>query len=129
MVFDDDGKIAESFTKEDAENNAESSVEILNSQVSISKITASVRIKKAMYEGQAKWTVIYKRPIDVTIDDTAWLKRFQNNEEAAPPNSSLHVDMEEIFPCNEKGEAIGDAEYRITKVHRVDLPPKQGFLL
>lgn len=125
MVFDDAGRIAESFGRDDAENNAESNVEILSSQISVSKITAAVRIKKAMYEGRAKWTVIYRRPIDVTIDDYEWLEKFQNNKSPAPPNSTLHVDMEETFPCNEKGEAIGESEFRITKVHKVDLPPKQ----
>jgi len=57
------------------------------------------------------------------------LTRFQSNEEYAPPNSSLEVEMIKEVVINEHGEAIDEPIYRIIKVHKVILPPEQQRLL
>ena len=99
--------------------------EVTPQNLHTSHIRAMVRIRKAAYEGTSRWTLIYRRAIEASIEDTEWLNRFQASEESAPPGSSLDVDMEEVYITNENGEMIGEPSYRVVKVHKVVLSPKQ----
>lgn len=94
-----------------------------NEQISI--IKTSVRIRKPAYEGKSKWTLVYLKAIDASIEDEVWLEEFQSNKVSAPPNSSLLVDLEQNVIVNERGEALEDPTYRVIKVHAVIPPPKQ----
>jgi hypothetical protein len=81
-----------------------------------------------VYEGTSKWTLVYKRAIEASIDDLDWLNTFQSGAVNAPPGSSLDVDLEESYIMNENSEIIGEATYRVVKVHDVLLPPEQKTL-
>lgn len=82
-------------------------------------IRTSVRIKKAVYEGNAKWDVVYKQVVQVSIKDADWLTLFQKNEVDAPPGSLLDVELEEIYLADADGLMLDKAHYEITKVHNV----------
>ena len=90
-----------------------------------STIRTTVPIRKAAYEGTSRWTLFYQRAIEASIEDTEWLNSFQAGQESAPPGSSLDVEMEEVYITNENGEMIRDPSYRVVKVHKVVLSPKQ----
>jgi len=102
--------------------------EVIPQNLHTSKIRTGVRIRKAAYEGTSKWTLVYKRAIDASIDDVEWLTKFQNSLEPAPPGSSLDVDLEESYVTNDHGEIIGDPSYRVIKVHGVSKPLEQQTL-
>ena len=90
-----------------------------------SSIRTDVRIRKAVYEGRAKWTIVYKQQfVQVSIDDAEWLGRFQSGLESAPPGSLLDVELEETYLANENNEIIGKSSYRIVKIYEVHLPTK-----
>lgn len=93
--------------------------EVIPQNVNRSTILTSVRIRKAAYEGNAKWTVMYKRAIEAPVEDKAWLDQFQSAKVQAPPGSALEVTLEETYITNELGEVVGDPTYKILKVHRV----------
>lgn len=93
--------------------------------VSVSKIRAIVKIRKPVYEGNAKWTIIYKKAVDAAFNDTVWLQDYQTNKASAPPQSSLDVDLEERYITNNDGVQIAPSSYTITKVHDVKLPKVQ----
>ncbi len=125
QFYRNDNVFAE-FGKDDVpEMDGSDLPEVTPQNLNISKIRTMVRIRKAAYEGTSKWTLIYRRAIEASIEDTEWLKRFQANQELAPPGSSLDVDMQEVYTTNENGEMVGEPSYRIVRVHRVSLPPKQ----
>ena len=90
-----------------------------------SAIQASVKIRKAVYEGTAQWTIVYRKAIDVSIDDKEWLLRFQQNQEEAPPNSTLLVDLEEEGLVDENGKVIEESTFTVQKVYKVIKPPEQ----
>lgn len=71
---------------------------------------------------------MYKKAVEVSFDDTAWLDAFQRGEVSAPPGSYLDADLEETYVTNENGEIVGDAAYKVKKVHGVTLPPEQHRL-
>lgn len=102
--------------------------EVNPQNVLVSNIRTTVRIRKAVFEGKAKWTVVYKRAIEASIDDEAWLIGYQNGTTHAPPLSSLDIDLEETAILNDDGIQIDDASYRIVKVHGVKLPLEQNKL-
>lgn len=102
--------------------------EVIPQNVHTSSIRTGVRIRKAAYEGSAKWTLMYKRAIDAPILDAEWLGQFQTNKVSAPPGSSLDVDLKETYITNELGELIGEPTYEVTKVYGVTKPPAQSRL-
>jgi hypothetical protein len=60
----------------------------------------------------------------MTIADEEWLRRFQQNEVAAPPGSTLDVEMTlNELELDEQGNPLKEPEYTITKVYGVTLPP------
>lgn len=128
IQFHDGKKVYEEFKKPDLPS-IEECPEVVPSNVTHSEIKTVVRIRKPAYEGTSKWTLVYERAIDASIDDDDWLNRFQSNEISAPPNSSLEVDMIKEVVVNEFGEALDEPIYRIIKVHKVILPPDQMSLL
>lgn len=91
----------------------------------ISKIRTGVRIKRAVYEGDGMWTIIYHRAVEARMGDSEWLERFQRGEELAPPKSVLDVDLIVTVPVDSDGIANGTPKHEISKVHGVKLPPKQ----
>lgn len=116
------------FKKQDVPT-IEDCPEVVPSNINKSDIRTVVRIRKPAYEGKSKWTVVYEKAIEASIEDEEWLTRFQSNKEYAPPNSSLEVEMIKEVVINEHGEAIDEPIYRIIKVHKVILPPEQQRLL
>lgn len=129
LEFYENDKVYEEFTEEDVPDIFDEDLpDIRPSNEQISTIKTGVRIRKAAYEGRSKWTLIYLRAIEATIEDNKWLMDFQSNKISAPPNSSLFVDLEQRVIVNERGEALDDPIYRVLKVHRVELPQQQEDL-
>ena len=118
-----------SFIAEELPRADESDLpEITPQRIHTSRIRAKVRIRKAVYEGDSMWNVVYKRATNVSIEDAEWLERFQKGMESAPPGSWLDVELEETYLINEEGESIGTSLFKIVKIYGVDLPKKQqGF--
>jgi hypothetical protein len=104
--------------------------EVIPQNIHTSTIRVGVKIRRAVYEGRAKWTVMYKRAVDVSFDGPAmaWLDAFQKGQESAPPGSYLNVDLEEQYITNDLGEIVGDASYKIVAVHGVDKKHEQTRL-
>jgi len=117
-------KVYEEFTRMDVPE-IEACPEVVPSNITHSDIKTTVRIKKPAYEGKSKWTLIYEKSIEASIDDEQWLSDFQSNKISAPPNCILEVDMIKEVIVNEHGEAIDEPVYRVTKVHRVIPYPDQ----
>jgi Fe2+ or Zn2+ uptake regulation protein len=124
MQFYNGKKIHEKFEKEDVPN-IEDCPEVVPSNITRSDIKTVVRIRKPAYEGKSRWTLVYERGIEASIEDEEWLEKFQSNDISAPPNSSLKVDMIKEVVVNEHGEALDEPIYKVTKVHEVILPPDQ----
>ncbi len=129
LEFYEGKNVFQNFTPEDVPAaNTNDLPEIRPTNEHISKIRTEVRIRKAAYEGRSKWTLVYLKAIEASIDDIEWLEKFQNNEVSAPPNSSLDVELEVKVLVNEAGLAIDEANYRVLKVYGVKPPKKQiGF--
>ena len=53
--------------------------EVIPQNVHVSTIRAGVKIRRAVYEGRAKWTVMYQKARDTSFDGAAlvWLDAFQ----------------------------------------------------
>ncbi|MEO0419824.1 MAG: hypothetical protein AAF249_13250 [Pseudomonadota bacterium] len=102
--------------------------EVIPQNLHTSNIRTGVRIRKAAYEGSAKWTLMYKRAVDAPILDEQWLALFQANKVAAPPGSSLDVDLRETYITNELGELVGEPTYEVIKVYEVTQPAMQSRL-
>jgi len=129
LTFYDGKEVFEKFTPDDVPSLHDDELPDLrpsNEQVSI--IRTSVRIRKPAYEGKSKWTLVYLRAIDASMEDEDWLEKFQSNVVSAPPNSSLMVDLEQNVIVNERGEALEEPTYRVLKVHHVIPPPQQSIL-
>lgn len=120
LEFEEDGRGVFRITEDEVPAADLSDLpEVIPQNVNSSTIQTAVRIRKAAYEGNAKWTVMYKRAIEAPIEDKEWLEQFQTDKVQAPPGSALDVVLEETYITNELGEVVGDPTYRILKVHRV----------
>ncbi|MFC3181673.1 hypothetical protein [Cypionkella sinensis] len=95
--------------------------EVIPQNVHISTIRTGVKIRRAVYEGRAKWTVMYQRAREASFDGLAlsWLDAFQRGDVQAPPGSYLDVDLEENYVTNDLGEIVGEATFKIVRVHGV----------
>lgn len=102
----------------DAENHAELK----------SNIRTKVRIKKAVFEGDGMWTIIYRKAVDAKVLDTEWLDEIQNEGIPISSKMLLDVDLVETVPVDENGLANGSPKYEITKVHSVSRAPQQVSL-
>lgn len=125
IIFHKEEEIYEKFYKSDVPENLEDLPELQSQKRIISIIKTKVKIRKPAYEGKSKWTLIYKKGIEASIDDEAWLKLYQTNQVQAPPGSSLEVELEEVFLVDEKDEQIEEPTYRVLKVLRVCPPDEQ----
>ncbi|MEX0583968.1 MAG: hypothetical protein WD185_09880 [Sneathiella sp.] len=126
LEFYDGDKIFEKFTQDDVPvANSNELPEIRPTNENVSKIRTEVHIRKAAYEGRSKWTLVYLKAIEASIDDIEWLDKFQSNEISVPPNSILDVELEKTVLVNEGGFAIDDGSYRVLKVYDVKSPHKQ----
>lgn len=126
LSFYEDKEVYETFLPDEVPDLRESELpDIYPSNEQISTIRTSVRIRKPAYEGKSKWTIVYLRAIDASMDDEIWLESFQKNAVNAPPNSSLDVDLEQRVIVDQRGEALEEPTYRILKVHGVIPPPQQ----
>lgn len=129
LEFYEGNKVFEKFTPDDVPGvNDDDLPDIRPSNEHISKIRTTVRIKKPAYEGRSKWTLVYLKSIEATIDHIEWLESFQSNRISAPPNSKLDVDLEQTTIINEKWEALEDPTFRVTHVYGVILPSVQNGL-
>lgn len=127
LEFRQNGRTVESFTKEDARAIAEmraSSIEP-TSVLPESTVRATVKIRRAVYDGVGKWTIQHEKSRDVAMLDTEWLGRFQRNEVEAPPGSLLDVEMRvSEIELDAKNNPISDPDYSIVKVYNEIPPPK-----
>jgi hypothetical protein len=127
LEFRTGGKANETFTRDEAAAIRETTPDSLAPAPgeNVSEIETTVGIHSAVYEGKAQWALIYKRVIAAAIDDEEWLNDFQNNRVHAPPNWRLRVKLEERWPVDETGMAVGKPTYRVLKVIDVVRPPEQ----
>jgi len=130
LEFYNGQEVFEKFTPNDVPSLHDDELpDIRPSNEQISIIKTSVRIRKPAYEGKSKWTLVYLRAIEASIEDDDWLEKFQSNIVSAPPNSSLMVDLEQKVIVNERGEALEEPTYKVLKVHEVLPPPQQQVRL
>lgn len=100
-------KIFEKFTKEDAPLvDCSDCPDVIPQNIVKSNIRTTVRIRKPAYEGLSKWTLVYRKAIEASIEDIKWLNKFQTNQIQAPPGTALDVELEETIITDERGEAI-----------------------
>ncbi len=87
------------------------------------RMRATVGVRRAVYSGSGKWTILHEKAREMTIADEDWLAAFQAAKTPVPPGALLDVTIE-IAPVrlDSRGEAIEAPEYTITKVHHVILP-------
>ena len=97
IEFEDHGEIVDTINKEEA-----ILIEALpaipdprpaETVIPPSHIRAWVKIRKATYDGDAKWTIQYEKSRDMSIEDKKWLADFQSTRIQAPPGSLLDVDI------------------------------------
>lgn len=125
LEFEQDGRTAQYFTREEARSITQTSddaIVVKDGNYLVSTYKTTVRVRKAIYEGQAKWGIMHKRAVEAKMDDNDWLSDFQSGIVQAPPGSHLIVDLEERTPIDLNGEPSGEASYVIKKVHGV-VPP------
>ena len=127
LEFQQDGKTVESFTKEDSRAIAEMRASIIEPTLVLpaSTVRATVKIRRAVYDGVGKWTIQHEKSRDVAMLDTEWLGRFQRNEVEAPPGSLLDVEMRvSEIELDANNNPISEPDYSIVKVHNEIPPPK-----
>lgn len=128
LEFETNGRLAQVFTREEARHIIQTSDDVVvfqDGEYLVSKIKTSVRVRKAIFEGNAQWGIMYKRSVEAKMNDVEWLSDYQAGLIPLPPRSSLLVDLEERVPVTPDGLEAGPAVYTITKVHGVIPPPDQ----
>jgi hypothetical protein len=128
LEFEYDGRVTQYFTRDEARKiiqTPDEAIQVRDGAELVSNIRTQVRVRKAIYDGPAKWGVVYKRGIEARIAHEEWLRDFQHARIHVPPGSSLIVDLEERVRVDEKGEQIGEPVYTILHVHGVVPPPEQ----
>ena len=79
LEFEVDSRVTQYFTREEAERiigMPETAIIARGTGEHVSLIRTSVRVRKAVFEGTAKWGVMYRRAIDVRMDDHRWLEDY-----------------------------------------------------
>lgn len=123
-------KVFEKFTKEEVPQiDCSDCPDVIPQNIVKSDIRTTVRIRKPAYEGLSKWTLVYRRAREASIEDIEWLNKFQTNQIQAPPGTDLDVELEETIITDERGEAIEYPIYVVKKVHGTVPPPQQLTLL
>lgn len=133
LEFDQAGKApATLFTREQAQEIlalAPDDVIIAKDGEQISRIHTTVRVRKAIMEGDATWGINYRKAVEAKMLDEQWLSDYQAGRVPLPPRSKLIVDLEETAAVDESGMQTGTPTYKILKVHGVELPPEQYELI
>ncbi len=133
LEFEVNGKVTQYFTQDQVREIMRGPdnlvFTVLDGRQLISTIRTAVRVKKAMFEGSAKWGIVYKRPVEAKIADVEWLGSYQAGQIVLGPRWRLVVDLEERVPVDDEGVETGEAVYTIIKVHGVEPPPQQIKLM
>lgn len=132
LEFEVDGRVTQYFSREEAEKiigMPETAIIARGTGEHVSQIRTSVRVRKAVFEGSARWGVMYRKAIDARMDDHQWLEDYQAGRILLGPGWKLIVDLEERVIVDESGEQVGEATYAIKKVLGVEPPPNQIRLL
>ncbi|MBC6415942.1 MAG: hypothetical protein GDA46_06085 [Bdellovibrionales bacterium] len=114
--------------KKDVPDDIQQCPDLIQTEILVSKIETTIRIKKPDYEGNSKWTIVYEGLKQVEIADKEWLKKFQTNKIDVPPNSTLKVKIKKSTPIDSEGIPIDNPNYQIIKIHKVILPETQKDL-
>ena len=131
IEFEEDGKVAEEIGREDAlliQSVPPQSVDA-NAEITIpeSHIRAQVKIKRAVYIGNGKWTIQYDKSREMAITHEEWVADFQAHKVDAPPTSFLDVDITvSAIKLDKSGEPIEEPTYTITHVYGVVPAPETG---
>lgn len=131
LKFVQGGRAVTEISKSEARDieNFSPTITVDGTSLSSSDIQGFVRIKAAQYEGTAKWSLLWNgRAISAEMP-AAWVSDFQNNRVEAPPNTVLEVTMTETVRLDERGAAVGPANYVVTSVRAITPPPVQGTLV
>ena len=122
------GKVTQYFSRDEASRIIQAPEEAVitrNDKELVSTIRTAVRVRKAVFEGASKWTIVYKRAVDARIADEQWLADYQAGRVIVQPHWKLLVELEERVPINEDGEEAGTPSYTILKVLGVERSPNQ----
>lgn len=132
---DSEKRVVERFTKQDAilaeavpPVDATVPTETLLPE---SHIRATVKIRKACYEGKGKWTVQYDKSREVSFEGEAeeWLADFQANRLQAPPGTFLSVEIRvSAIKLDRNNDPIEEPTYTITKVLKTEPPAVQNSM-
>lgn len=132
IEFEHKEKVVEKFDTETSEEVLDLPVNWIaleeNDTEHVSEIRTGVRIKKAVYEGDGMWTIIYHKAVEAKMSDEDWKASFQSGSAKAPPRSILDVDLVVTVPVDSDGIANGAPRHEITKVHGVKLPTTQATI-
>jgi len=125
MKFSKDGNVVLNVEKSDLPKENGSDLPILTDD-HIEVIRTEVRIRKAAYERDLAWWLVYDGEAhNMKIDDEGWVSRFQSGRVSVPPGSLLDVDLEVTHTTDQLGQTVEGPSYRVIKVHSVILPPAQ----
>lgn len=124
LEFVEGDAVVDTVTADEAKDIAAVPSTVLDpSHEDVSTITGHLRIKSPQYEGNAKWSVLWGgRAIDVTMPPD-FVRAFQSNRVAAPPNTILTVEMEQRVTLDETGKAVGSPAFTVIAVKGVTPPP------
>jgi hypothetical protein len=132
LEFERNGQTESLFTKDEAKKI----IELARTELTFDRedevtsvFRASVKVRKAIMEGDASWGINYRSAVDAKMLDREWLERYQNGEIMLLPGSKLIVEMREIVQLDENRLEVGKPNYEILKVIGVELPPEQYNLL
>lgn len=128
LEFEVDGRVTQYFSKTEAQEllrAPDGPVVVRGERDHVSRITTSVGIRKAMFEGNAKWGLMYRKAIEARIADREWLSNYQNGSIMLAPKWRMLVDLEESVPVDEEGQQVGDPTYTVLKVHGIEPPHDQ----
>ncbi|MEP1145252.1 MAG: hypothetical protein ABJH52_16140 [Henriciella sp.] len=131
LEFERNGKRTSIFSKEEARRI----VELSDADVSfdregevVSVFTASVKVRKAIMEGDAAWGINYRSAVDARMLDRDWLEEYQAGAIPLLPGSKLVVQLREIVQLDDDGLEAGKPKYEIIRVIGLEPPPRQYIL-
>lgn len=132
LEFERNGKTTTLFTKEEAKRIIElAQTELVFDREGevISTFKASVKVRKAIMEGDSAWGINYRSAVDAKMLDKDWLEKYQRGEIILLPRSRLIVELRETVILDENRLEVGKPKYEILKVIGIELPPEQYNLL
>ena len=96
-------------------------------RVNITTSRAKLKVRKAIFEGSARWELVHDRTIEVKIEDVLWLERYQGGLVTLTPGSFLDVELRTEIELDGNDNPTGRVSYFITEVKEV-IPPDQPGL-